>query len=161
MRIDYVQQHAGNAAVYIRKRQRPYAHQCLEKFNIFTSESTKKQEKRGKEVAGWRFLQKIPSFTKKTCKNFPLLQNSCKNFPLLQKSPKKSKKTSLFYKKTSLFYKKNFPLLQKTKKNKTSLFYKKPKKPKNQNVLADLNPPFDLGCNSPTANPIQTDCCTH
>jgi hypothetical protein len=39
----------------------------LEKFNIFTSESTKKQEKRGKEVAGGFY----------------------KNFPLLQKSPKK------------------------------------------------------------------------
>ena len=125
MRIDYVQQHAGNAAVYIRKRQRPYAHQCLEKFNIFTSESTKKQEKRGKEVAGWRFLQKIPSFTKKTCKNFPLLQNSCKNFPLLQKSPKKSKKTSLFYKKTSLFYK-------KSKKTRKKLEKKPRKKPKNR-----------------------------
>jgi hypothetical protein len=77
-----------------------------------------------------------------------------KKFPLLQKKHAKTSlfykihaKTSLFYKKTSLFYKKNFPLLQKTKKNKTSLFYKKPKKPKNQNVLADLNPPFDLGCN--------------
>jgi hypothetical protein len=34
------------------------------------------------------------------------------------------------------------------RKNKTSLFYKKPKKPKNQNVLAVLKPPFDLGCNS-------------
>jgi hypothetical protein len=119
MRIDYVQQHAGNAAVYIRKRQRPYAHQCLEKFNIFTSESTKKQEKRGKEVAGWRFLQKIPSFTKKTCKNFPLLQNSCKNFPLLQKNfPLLQKKLPSFTKNQK---KQNFPLLQKTKK---------PKKPK-------------------------------
>jgi hypothetical protein len=129
MRIDYVQQHAGNAAVYIRKRQRPYAHQCLEKFNIFTSESTKKQEKRGKEVAGWRFLQKIPSFTKnmqklpsftkfmqklpsftkkskKIQKNFPLLQ---KNFPLLQK------KLPSFTKNQK---KQNFPLLQKTKKTK-------------------------------------------
>ena len=78
-----------------------------------------------------------------------------KKFPLLQKKHAKTSlfykihaKTSLFYKKTSLFYKKNFPLLQKTKKNKTSLFYKKPKKPKNQNVLADLNPPFDLVFNS-------------
>jgi len=116
MRIDYVQQHAGNAAVYIRKRQRPYAHQCLEKFNIFTSESTKKQEKRGKEVAGWRFLQKIPSFTKKTCKNFPLLQNSCKNFPLLQKNfPLLQKKLPSFTKNQK---KQNFPLLQKTKKTK-------------------------------------------
>jgi len=56
-----------------------------------------------------KFMQKLPSFTKKSKKvqkNFPLLQ---KNFPLLQK------KLPSFTKNQK---KQNFPLLQKTKKTK-------------------------------------------
>ena len=137
MRIDYVQQHAGNAAVYIRKRQRPYAHQCLEKFNIFTSESTKKQEKRGKEVAGWRFLQKIPSFTKKNMQKLPSFTKFMQKLPSFTKKSKKSpkklpsftKKLPSFTKKTSLFYKKpkktKLPSFTKNQKNqKTKMFWR-------------------------------------
>jgi hypothetical protein len=85
-----------------------------------------RQKNKKNEGSGWRFLQKLPSFTKiraktslfykNSCKNFPLLQNSCKNFPLLQK----------FMQKLPSFTKihaKNFPLLQKFMP-KTSLFYK-------------------------------------
>jgi hypothetical protein len=67
-------------------------------------------------VAGWRFLQRNPSFTKKTCKVFPLLQNSCRGFPLLQKVfPLLQKKLPSFTKNQK---KENFPHLQKTKQTK-------------------------------------------
>jgi hypothetical protein len=56
MRIDYVQQHAGNTAVYMRKRQRPYAQKKQEKKREVAgglpknhAKMTKKQEKT------WRF----------------------------------------------------------------------------------------------------------
>jgi hypothetical protein len=65
MRVDYVQQHAGNTAVYEKGNAHIYAHWYLEKFNVFTSESTKKQEKRGKWLAVY---QKTMANDKKTRK---------------------------------------------------------------------------------------------
>jgi hypothetical protein len=87
----------------------------LDKFNIFTSESTKKQEKRGKVVAGWRFLQKLPSFTK-------FMQKLPSFTKFMQKLPSFTKihaKTSLFFLE---FFRKFAPKKIKTaKKYKTAI----------------------------------------
>ena len=123
-----------------KKRVAPYAHRCLDKSNVFTSESTKKQGKRGKEVAGWRFLQKLPSFTKFMQKlpSFTKFMQKLPSFTkFMQKLPSFTKKSKKNPKKLPSFTKN----LEKKSSKNLQKTQKKLKPPKN------IKPPFDCGLN--------------